>query len=161
MRHAPRGCGGIICLCRSDAAHNCRQRLNIKFSTGFTSSSPQASTSLKRGRQRPWPAVVAHFKPAPRAKRKREQESVILLQRPRHDTINLATATQREPDPLNDVLVQCTIEFCSLAPFAGRSSVSSSPFRAKAGCPRWTYLPAMCASRWCYESASVRRLLRA
>jgi hypothetical protein len=75
------------------------------------------------------------------------KKSVILLQQLIYGTINFAAATQRKVNVVNEVLVQWSIEPCSLARIAGMSSVSSSPFRAKAVCRKWTYLPAMTAKR--------------
>jgi hypothetical protein len=83
-------------------------------------------------------------------KRRREsagRKSVILLQQDIYDTINFAAATQRKVNVVNEVVVQCSVALCSLARIAAMSSVSSSPFRAKAVCPKWTYLRAMTAKR--------------
>src|SRR5260370_2367243 len=97
-----------------------------------------------------------YLRAAPRGPRK---QSAILLQSETYDTINFAAATQREVNVANEVLVQWSVDLCSLAPIAAMSSVSSSPFRAKAVCRKWTYLRAMIAKKSFFETACPRRPL--
>jgi hypothetical protein len=115
---------------------------DIEFSTGANDDSAAREVdNASRVKIATFSGTVAPRAASP------DEESVILLQRQIYDTINFAAATQREVNVVNEVLVQWSLELCSRAPIAGMSSVSSSPFRAKAACRKWTYLRAMTAKR--------------